>query len=55
LRVQVISGAPYAAALERGTSRMAARPYMGPATRNRKKEVVATVQRAIEIATRKRK
>lgn len=31
LRVQVSSNAPYAAALEYGTSKMAARPYMAPA------------------------
>lgn len=54
LRVHVISGAPYAAHLERGTSRMAARPYMGPATRNKKKEVIALVERAVSIATRRK-
>lgn len=54
LRVHVISAAPYAAHLERGTSKMAARPYMGPAARNKKKEVVALVKRAVTIATKRK-
>lgn len=55
LRVQVSSNAPYAAHLEFGTSKMAERPYMRPATENKRKEVIATVERAVAIATRKRK
>lgn len=54
LRVHVISAAPYAAALERGTSKMKARPYMGPATRAKKDEVVALVQKAVSIATKRK-
>jgi HK97 gp10 family phage protein len=50
LRVEVSSNAPYAVALEAGTSKMAARPYMGPALRNKKKVVVATIQRAVNAA-----
>lgn len=50
LRVEVSSNAKYAVALEAGTSRMAARPYMGPASRRKKKEVIATVRRAISEA-----
>lgn len=47
LRVEVSSNAPYAAALEYGTSKMAARPYMGPAVARKRKEVVALVRRAV--------
>jgi HK97 gp10 family phage protein len=50
LQVEVSSNAPYAVALEAGTSRMAPRPYMGPATRNKRKEVVELVQKAIARA-----
>jgi len=53
LRVRVEATAPYSAALEFGTSKMAARPFMGPAARAKRKEVVASVTRAIEIATKK--
>lgn len=50
LRVEVSSNAKYAVALEAGTSQMAARPYMGPASRRKKKEVVAKVRAAISEA-----
>lgn len=50
LRVEVSSNAKYAVALEAGTSKMAARPYMGPASRRKKKEVVASVRAAISKA-----
>jgi HK97 gp10 family phage protein len=53
LRIEVTSNAPYAVALEFGTSKMAARPYMGPAARAKKKEVVALVRRAINEAIKK--
>lgn len=53
LRVQVISDAKYAVPLERGTSKMAARPSMGPAARNRRKEVIAGVNAAISFVTKK--
>ena len=52
LRVEVSSNAPYAVALEAGTSRMAERPYMGPATRRKRKEVVALVERAVNEAVK---
>lgn len=52
LRVEVSSNAPYAVALERGTSRMAERPYMGPATRRKRKAVVQLVQRAVNQASK---
>lgn len=44
LHVQVIADAPYAAALEFGTSRMAERPFMRPALARTRKEVVNTVR-----------
>jgi hypothetical protein len=55
LRVQVSSNAPYAVALEVGTSKMAARPYMGPSANAKRKRVVELVEKAVTIATRKRK
>lgn len=54
LRVEVSSNAKYSAALEHGTSKMQARPFMAPAARAKRKEVVATVTKAINIATRKK-
>lgn len=53
LRVLVASNARYSRALEEGTGKMAARPFMGPAARRKRAEVVATVNKAISIATRK--
>ncbi len=50
LRVRVSSNAAYSGHLEFGTSKMAARPFMGPAARNKRKEVVALVKRAITAA-----
>lgn len=50
LQVEVSSNAPYAAALEFGTSKMAERPYMGPATRAKKREVVDLVRGAVNAA-----
>lgn len=54
LRVEVSSNAPYAAALEFGTSRMAERPYMRPATKRKRKEVVALVEKAVALATKRK-
>lgn len=54
LRVEVSSNAKYSAALEHGTSKMAARPFMGPAARAKRKEVVELVGKAVNIATRKK-
>lgn len=50
LQVEVSSNAPYAVALEFGTSKMAARPYMGPATRAKKREVIDLVRGAVNDA-----
>lgn len=50
LHVRVASNAPYSAHLEFGTSKMAARPFMGPAARAKKKAVVALVKSAISKA-----
>lgn len=55
LRAEATSESPHAVPLEAGTSKMAARPHMGPAARNKKKEIVALVERAVAAATRKRK
>lgn len=54
LHVRVASNAPYSAHLEFGTSKMAARPFMGPAARAKKKEVVALVRGAISKAGSKK-
>lgn len=50
LRAEVSSNAPYAAALEFGTSKMAERPYMRPATAKKRKEVTVLVRRAVSEA-----
>ncbi|MFS0771038.1 HK97-gp10 family putative phage morphogenesis protein [Sphingomonas sp. 1P08PE] len=52
LRVEVSSNAPYSAALEFGTSKVAARPFMGPAVAAKKDEVIALVARAISEANK---
>jgi HK97 gp10 family phage protein len=52
LRVRISSTAPYSAFLEFGTSKMAARPFMGPAARAKKPEVIALVRRAVNVATK---
>ena len=52
LRVRISANAPYAAFLEFGTSRMAARPFMGPAARKNKKVVRALVANAVKTATK---
>lgn len=53
LHVQVRSEAPYASPLEFGTSKMAARPYMGPARDNKRREVTAMVRSAMDAAVKK--
>jgi HK97 gp10 family phage protein len=50
LLVEVSSNAPYAAALEFGTSKMAERPYMRPAAEKSRKEVTALVAQAVNAA-----
>lgn len=52
LRAEASSNAPYAVPLEAGTSKMEARPYMGPATRNKRKEIVEKVVEAVNQNTR---
>lgn len=54
LRSEASSNAPYAVPLETGTSKMAARPYMGPATRNKRAEIVAKVVEAVNQNTKRR-
>jgi HK97 gp10 family phage protein len=52
LKVEVSSNAPYAAALEFGTSKMGARPYMKPATAKKRREVIDLVHRAVDSVIR---
>lgn len=47
LKVEVTSNAPYSAALEFGTSKMAARPFMKPAADKKRKEAQALVTKAV--------
>lgn len=54
LVVEVSSNAPYSSALEFGTSRMAARPFMAPARDRVRPAAVALVERAINSLTRGR-
>lgn len=51
--VHVTSHMPYSAALEYGTSKMAARPFMRPATEKNRKKVGQKVTSAVRIAVRK--
>lgn len=53
LQVEVSSNAPYAAALEFGTSKMAERPYMRPATARKRKAVIEGVRAAVNSAIKK--
>lgn len=52
LHVTVSSNAPYAAALEFGTSKMAPRPYMGPALQKNKDRIAKRVAAAVNQANR---
>jgi len=52
LVVHVSSNAPYAAALEYGTSKMAPRPYMAPAVAKKRKEVTQLIRRAVAAVTK---
>lgn len=54
LRVQVSSNAEYSAALEYGTSKMAARPFMRPAVRNKRARITQLVGQAVNIAIRRK-
>lgn len=51
--VHVTSHAPYSAALEFGTSKMAERPFMRPATEKNRKKVGQKVAAAVKIAVRR--
>lgn len=53
LRVIVGSYAAHASPLEFSTSKMAARPSVGPGRDNKRREVVALVQRAVNVAVRR--
>lgn len=53
LRVQVVAEAPYAAALEFGTSKMIERPYMRPAAKAKRARTTELVGKAVTIAVRK--
>lgn len=50
LKAEIVVSAPYAADLEFGTSRMAARPFLQPAIDRKQAEVVQTFFRAIQKA-----
>jgi len=52
LRARVSSNAPYSAFLEYCTSKMAARPFMVPAARKVRQQVVDLVQAAVDRATK---
>lgn len=52
LRVEVSSNARYSAALEFGSSKMQARPFMAPAARRTRKEIVELVNRAVSKAVK---
>lgn len=55
LVVEVSSNAPYAAPLEFGTSKMAARPYMEPAKNAKRKAVTQLVRKAVDSVVRRSK
>lgn len=50
-KVEVSANAPYAVALEFGTSRMAERPYMRPALEKNRGNIARLVKEAIDIKT----
>jgi HK97 gp10 family phage protein len=52
--VEVTSNAPYSRALEEGTSRMAARPFMQPALDRNRDKVTDLVLKAVQALARKR-
>lgn len=52
LKVEVSSNAPYAAALEFGTSRMGERPYMRPAVAKKRREATRLVRSAVDHVIR---
>ncbi|MFC6487355.1 HK97-gp10 family putative phage morphogenesis protein [Nitratireductor sp. GCM10026969] len=52
-KVHVTSNAPYSAALEYGTSKMAERPFMRPATEKNRREVGRMVAQAVRVKIRR--
>lgn len=52
LTAETSSEAPYATALEFGTSKMAERPYMRPATKTERPKIVSLVRKAVSRAIR---
>lgn len=54
LKVEVSSNAPYSSPLEFGTSKMAERPFMRPATQKKRAEAVQLVRGAVERVVRGR-
>jgi len=50
LVVHVTSTAPYALALEKGTSKMAERPYMAPAVARKRDEVTRYIRQVVKNA-----
>lgn len=52
MSAEVSSNAPYSASLEFGTSKMAERPYMRPATKKERPKVVELVRKAVSRAIR---
>lgn len=55
LVVEVSSNAPYSAALEFGTSKMAARPFMRPSRDAKRKEAEQLVRRAVARVVKRSK
>jgi HK97 gp10 family phage protein len=53
LVVEISSNAEYAAPLEFGTSKVAARPYMAPAANKKRREVTKLVDKAVSRAIRR--
>jgi HK97 gp10 family phage protein len=53
LKARVISSAPYSGALEKGSSKVEARPFMRPARDAKKKEVRELVSKAMLVAVKR--
>jgi hypothetical protein len=54
LSAEASSNAPYAVPLEVGSSTIIERPYMGPATRRKKAEIIENVRKAVNRNLAKR-